>query len=301
MLRSPAAGVDVNRGPLRYIAWMRRNVQILDYDNIDEWSPWFDEIMGEIGPADLIERLHAATPEYIEDARDLVVSMVGRPALVAHLQNALAPYYVRVFHGTRVTEAELASIRRQGLRALIPSERRAALVAVFSKHSDWPEKEPMLDGAIQRFGNGWEKAHTGKREDGSVHVCLSRAGLLHRCNHYLMHGAEVDQHIAMTLFDDNSGLDLLTRARKAHIVSFSARYPDAAVAANPYGFPREDLPSLINCFLGAWAYRKAHPKFTVVSQRDLVALRFPAPILANRIERIEAVDDGLLPKPRPRG
>ena len=79
MLRSPAAGVDVNRGPLRYIAWMRRNVQILDYDNIDEWSPWFDEIMGEIGPADLIERLHAATPEYIEDARDLVVSMVGRP------------------------------------------------------------------------------------------------------------------------------------------------------------------------------------------------------------------------------
>ena len=44
-------------------------------------------------------------------------------------------------------------------------------------------------------------------------MCLSRAGLLHGCNHYLMHGAEVDQNIAMMLFDDNSGLDLLTRAR----------------------------------------------------------------------------------------
>ena len=89
---------------------MTRNVRILDYDNIDEWSPWFDEIMGAIGPADLIERLHAATPEYNEDARALVVSMVGRPALVAHLQNALAAYHVHVFHGTRVTEAELASM-----------------------------------------------------------------------------------------------------------------------------------------------------------------------------------------------
>jgi hypothetical protein len=172
---------------------------------------------------------------------------------------------------------------------------------VFSEHPDWLDKEPMLDGEIHRFGKGWEKAHTGKREDGSVHVCLSRVGLLHGCNHYLMHGAEVDQNIAMMLFDDNSGLDLLTHARKAYIVSFSAPYPDAAIAANPYGFPTEDLPSLIDSFLGAWAYRKSHPKFTVVAQRDSVALRFPAPIFADRIERIEPIDDGLIPKPRLRG
>jgi hypothetical protein len=54
-----------------------------------------------------------------------------------------------IFHGTR--EAELASIRQRGLRALMLSERRAALVAVFSEHPDWLDKEPMLDGEIHRF------------------------------------------------------------------------------------------------------------------------------------------------------
>jgi hypothetical protein len=279
---------------------MGRNVRILDYDDIDEWSPWFDEIMGAIGPADLIEQLRRATPEYVEDARGHVVSMIGRQALVTHLHEALAPYQVRVFHGTRVTVAELNSIKQNGLRALVLSERRAALVAVFSEHPDWPQKESMLDDQLNRHGPGWEKAHTGKREDGSVHVCLSRAGLLHGCNHYLMHGAEVDQNIAMMLFDDNSGLKLLTRARKPYIVSFSAPYSDAANAANPYGFHKEDLPSVIDSFLSAWAYKKSHPTFEVVKLRDAVAARFPAPILADRIERIEPVDDALLPGPRPR-
>jgi len=92
-----------------------------------------------------------------------------------------------------------------------------------------------------------------------------------------------------------------TRARKPYIVSFSAPYPDAVNAANPYGFHREDLPSVIDSFLSAWAYKKSHPAFEVVKLRDAVAARFPAPILADRIERIEPVDDALLPEPRPRG
>src|SRR5664280_1583056 len=56
-----------------------------------------------------------------------------------------------------------------------------------------------------------------------------------------------------------------TRARKPYIVSFSAPYPDAVNAANPYGFHREDLPSVIDSFLSAWAYKKSHPAFEVVN------------------------------------
>jgi hypothetical protein len=81
------------------------------------------------------------------------------------------------------------------------------------------------------------------------------------------------------------------RARRAKIVSFTAPFPDAARAANPYGFPSPDLPALISLLVSAWAFRLACPTFTVVSQRETAALRFPALIGPERIERIEDIDD----------
>jgi hypothetical protein len=222
------------------------------------------------------------------------VAIVGRDRLVDHLNGALEAYQVRVFHGTRVTAEELPSITQHGLRALTLSDRRDALVAVFREHPEWVDKEGLLDDALQRYGPGWMKGGAGKREDGSVHVCLSRAGLLYGCNHYLTHGAEVDQHIAQSLFPDGSGLNLLARARAAKIVSFTAPFPDAASAANPYGVRPPDLPGLIGLLVSAWAFRLANPAFTVVSQKDASALRFPAPIGPDRIVRIEDIDDAEL-------
>jgi hypothetical protein len=99
------------------------------------------------------------------------------------------------------------------------------LVAVFSQHPEWSsEKEQLLDVQLQRFGPGWEKAGLGLREDGCVHVCLSHAGLLLCCNHYLTHGAEIDQVIAKVLFPDSSGLELLSASRAAKLVTFTAPF-----------------------------------------------------------------------------
>ena len=72
------------------------------------------------------------------------------------------------------------------------------------------------------------------------------------------------------------------------------------------GFAATEDPSVAVCLLPGTELAfeqevESHPKFTIVAQRDSVALSFPAPILADRTERIERVDDGLLPKPRPRG
>jgi hypothetical protein len=270
---------------------MSREPRVIDYDKIEEWSPWLDEVIASTGPKGLIDVLGSATPEYLGDARDHLVAAVGRDRLVDHLNRALEPHRVRVFHGTRVTPEEMRSIAQHGLRALKLSDRRDALAAIFSEHPEWADKARLLDEELHRFGPGWEKAGAGKREDNSVHVCLSRAGLLYGCNHYLTHGAEVDQHIAQALFPGDSGLDLLARARRAKIVSFTAPFPDAARAANPYGFPSHDLPALIGLLISAWAFRLARPTFTVVSQRETAALRFPALIGPERIERIEDIDD----------
>jgi hypothetical protein len=118
--------------------------------------------------------------------------------------------------------------------------------------------------------------------------------LLRGCNHYLTHGAEVDQHIAKELFPDDSGLDLLQRNRKAKIVSFVASFSEAAAAANPYGVRPPALPALLGMMLSAWAFRLVKPDYSVAKERHGTALKFPAPISAQQLERIEDIDDSML-------
>lgn len=128
-----------------------------------------------------------------------------------------------------------------------------------------------------------------------MHVCFSRAGLLHGCNHYLTHGAEVDRHIAHRLFPgDKTALDLLLAHRTAMLVTFLPRYSEAALAANPHGVPNGELPALLGLLLNAWAFKQAHPEFTVTSLRDCTAARFDGPVSATLIENIEEVDDSSL-------
>lgn len=276
---------------------MSHHLKILDYDKIEEWSPWIEEIVSTVAPDGLIDEIKRSSPEFIEDARDQLVSAIGVEPLISHLTGALEPFHVRVFHGTRVTPGELKSIQAGGLRALQLQDRRAPLVDAFNKHPDWHKIEPGLDHQLHRFGADRLRTGAGKREDDSVHVCLSRAGLLRGCDHYLTYGAEVDQHLATALFSDGEGLELLARARSAKIISFTAPYADAALAANPWGVPRGEIPALMKIFVSNWAYHLAHPRFTVVSQRDSAALRFPAPIDAKRIEHIEHVNDSEIGQP----
>jgi len=185
-------------------------------------------------------------------------------------------------------------IRQQGPRALRLAHRRAPLVAIFSQDPGWSAAtEALLDEQLHRFGPGWEKASAGRREDDSVHVCLSRAGLFLGCNHYLTHGAEVDHHIAHALFLDGSGFELLKRNRPAKLVSFTAPFAEAARAANPYGFPAHDLPVLLSSLIEAWAYKTAEPAFSVANERRSAALKFEAPIAADRLT-IENIDDSEL-------
>jgi hypothetical protein len=266
-------------------------VRVIDYDQIEEWGSWFEEMISPIASEGLLTSIREAHSEYFSDARDQIVQEVGRLRLIDHLNDRLAPYGVRVFHGTRVTKEEARQIQATGLKALKLIDRRDALTAIFSQHAEWSGKAGLLDAQLHRFGSGWATGGGGRREDDSVHFCLSRAGILQGCNHYLTHGAEVDQHIAHALFPDGSGLELLKRNRTAKLISFVARFPDAAVAANPYGFPEHELPALISKLLSAWAYKLAHPDFSVANEQDGAALKFLAPITPERLERVEDIDD----------
>jgi hypothetical protein len=234
----------------------------------------------------------------MEDARNHLLRSVSQARLVEHLNSQLAACEVRVYHGTRVTADEARDIRDAGLRSLRLSDRGDALAAIFSQHADWPTKAGLLGAQLHRFGAGWEQGGAGRREDGCVHVCLSRAGLLYGCNHYLTHGAEVDQHIANALFPDGSGLELLKRSRSAKLISFTAPFPEAAVAANPYGFPANEMPDLLRKLVTAWAYKVGKPEFSLANEEDSSALKLKGPIVAQRLERIEDIGDEALMPPQ---
>jgi hypothetical protein len=108
------------------------------------------------------------------------------------------------YHGSRLTQDEVASIREIGLIPLVAAARRSRLARAFSTHPRWTNVADQLDAAIHAHGAG-ERA--GRRE-AQVHLTLSRSGLTGSFNHYLTHGSEFDQHVAYALLGQE-GKDLL--------------------------------------------------------------------------------------------
>lgn len=267
-------------------------MHVIDYDNMDEWCRWFTiAIIRDIAPNNLLKNLQDLDAEFIEDAGDYLITEIGYVKLLDCLNQKLTSIAIRMFHGTRVTEIELQQIQKQGLRALKLADRRQSLIKIFGQHSRWSlTVEKCLDELLHSFGTDWLKSGSGRREDDSVHACLSRKGLLNGCNHYLRYGAEVDQIIAKQLFSDSSGLELLRQNRVAKLVSFTALFAEAAQAANPYGSSSHELPVLHRKLIEAWAYKIANPQFSVADERDTTALKFMAPIPANHLV-IEDIDD----------
>ena len=58
---------------------MTKSRRFIDYDKIEEWSPWLDEIkLRGFAPKNLVRDLAAAAnPEFIEDACDDLVRLIG--------------------------------------------------------------------------------------------------------------------------------------------------------------------------------------------------------------------------------
>jgi hypothetical protein len=270
---------------------------VIDYDRLEAWAPHFAAIVIEVTGPEVIRAAKRSSPRYIEDARRFFEEQIGVQRLVEGLSERLRPWFVRVYHGTRLNEDELASVRRLGLRPLTLAEREPLLAQLFEAHPDWSRVRDKLADSIRRHGVDWATSGVGKREDGGIHVCLSRAGLLHGCNHYLTHGAEVDQFIASELFDNERSREFLRTGRAPKLISFTAPFEEAAAAANPWGVRRDEMPSLLRSLFQAWAFSLNHPSFDVAKERDGVALRFPSPISPDRITIEDVSDDQLTVRP----
>lgn len=223
-----------------------------DFDRLDIWGPELTTRLEDIVSPDARKRVADSDPEFVEDARDTLFGLVEADAVNAAVARWVSERPIAAYHGSRLTEAEIAAIQESGLRPLKIDDRRARLVRALANHKDWTAKSHRLDEALELHGKG-ERA--GRRE-GQVHLTLSRAGLVKSFNHYLTHGAEVDQHLANHVLGD-PGIDLL-RHDGVPVVFRCLVPPEIAIPAcnrftigTPYPVPR---------IVPQWAYWLAKPR-----------------------------------------
>lgn len=264
-------------------------MKVIDYDKIEEWESELDTIISEIITQRFYNELQAARHEYIEDAGNMLSNFIGIENLINHLCERLSDFNVRFYHGTRLSDYEFLQINSNGLVPLDISKRKAALEEILKFHPEWEKARSNIDKSISYVANGG----AGLREDGCIHACISRAGLLKGCNHYLEFGAEVDGHIVHNLFGPSHdfALALLKKHRKAALISFLYPFREAAEAANPRGIPKDSLSSLPGMLVSAWAYKKSNPSFKTASQRSSTAAKFSGVIHSSKIENVEMIQD----------
>ena len=190
---------------------------------------------------------------------DLLFSCTNREKIIKATLEWIRTTTVAGYHGSRLIDLEVDSIRSLGLLPLEAPARRERLVRALSCHPRCNEE--ALDAAVLKYGEG---NRAGRRE-GQVSLTLSRCGLLHGFNHYLAHGSEFDQHVAYALLGDERK-ELLRQDGKARIIQVAVPGDIALNRANRYftvdeRVARGEVPHLVDEFLKAWSYTLTHPDF----------------------------------------
>ena len=261
---------------------------MLNFDDIDDWAPKLGAALKQDVPSVIGTELVAAAPEYLEDAQDLLFKFADRDAVIDATLNWIRSTHVVGYHGSRLTDAEIASVRTIGLIPLKAETRRTRLIRALSPHPEWHVVQGRLDAIIQAHSHG---AVLGVRE-GQVHLTLSKEGLTSDFNHYLRYGAEFDQHVADALLGPDAK-QLLAQDGEPRVIQVAVPGAIALKAAHPY-FGVDDLrkqgdvPNLVKEFLKAWTYRLAHPGFEPRTLQIDCGMMFHSPVPAAWIVMIDA-------------
>ena len=243
---------------------------MFDFDSIDQWGPSLLNYLSATVPETAYAFLRDRRPKYFEECRDLLFRAPGVSPreIIAATGDWLRSQPVVAYHGSRLTSEEIRMIQSEGLRPLEARGRIARLGLILAQHPNWSNISGCLGEVVDAFGvHGLAKGH-GMRE-GLVHATISRAGLIHRFNRYLMYGSEFDQVVAQTLVGEY-GLRLL------------ADYGQPAVS--------EKMPYPVGDILYSWARWTIDRKFSSADVGVDCGLRFEAPVPPDWIVGHEIVD-----------
>ena len=194
---------------------------MLDFDDNRTWGPLLANAVGGSILESIRDRFVATAPELVDDARDLLFEWMGRDKVIDATLAWIRSTTLVGYHGTRLIDAEVGLLQAHGLLPLRADLRRERLVRALSSHPRWKDVAHRLNSTLRLYGPG---ERSGRRE-GQIHLTLSRCGLLNDFNHYLSHGSEFDQDVAMALLGDE-GKELLRKDGDARVISGRCTRPD---------------------------------------------------------------------------
>jgi hypothetical protein len=260
---------------------------MLDFDDIPTWGPILSAYLSDLVPPNAGATILARRPKYIEDAAEILFSDVCRKKakLVTAVSTWIMSQTVAAYHGSRLEVADIEDIKRRGLLALAPNDRKDYLLQKLGHHPHWPEAAARLDAVIHDLG---VRQRAGNRA-GQTHATLSRAGLVNGFNHYLTHGSEFDQHAARELLGD-AGTELLAQHGRPTLITLAIPGQSAFEAANPYLILVRDMPNVVREVINAWAHWLAHPDFAVGRLEVDCGFIFEHDVPAQWIVSVEYVD-----------
>ncbi len=127
---------------------------MIDFDDIDDWEPKLAATLSQHLPNSVGLTLTTAAPEYVEDALDLIFDLSLRDAVIDATLGWIRSTNIAGYHGSRLADDEMASVRANGLIPLKAEARRHRLIRALSQHSDWRRVADQLDAAILAYGQG---------------------------------------------------------------------------------------------------------------------------------------------------
>lgn len=233
-----------------------------DLDCVEIWGPALTHELLRSEASAVGERLRAVGLGDGEARfEEALFSILPERDFVRSVERWIAKHTVAAYHGSRLDESELQSIKRDGLKILSTTDRRETLVKKFDKHPSWPSVSPKLNDVLARLGPG----HAAGVRNGRVYATMSRTHLL-ECHDVVQEGSEFDRHAAYRLF--GKGASLLPPHGRSTVVVIGV---PGEIALNAANRPPADpgLPHLIRELAHVWSSWLAAPEHLVSTTCDL--------------------------------
>lgn len=187
---------------------------LIQADRSETYLKILDDVMKSVLKSAEYKALASAEPKYIDDAVSYIPKTVDRGEMFFALNSTLVKERYRVFHGTRLTDMDAASIMNVGLKPLSQTSRVKHLldrIRVYSVQEGISFDEAKFWHLIDEYEN---------RDRGRIYCSLFRSAHIKEHTHYMDYGSEFEQVIVVHLVGGYHKR-LLRHDTKAAIVSWT--------------------------------------------------------------------------------